>query len=284
MQQNLVSVITPVYQGKKTLKRAVQSLLNQSHDNWECIIASDDGVNYLSWLASQGIKDERLSIVYTDKPKSGPNRARNKAKEHAIGNWIAPLDADDLYYPNRLETLLKAAAQTGVALDNVNVINDENEQLIDTAFDASYINTLSYDRITLSDFCHTDTPLLMLFHESMATHNWENVSRGGDTLFNMRAIEKAGWATFHTDALHEYRVHNESMCHGTGVGEIFQAAYEQTLFRLEQDGLGFETEHARRQVIQLIRQKMQLNNTYEEARTHEPELDFQTFRKCAYSA
>ncbi|ADZ91428.1 glycosyltransferase family 2 protein [Marinomonas mediterranea] len=291
MQNSLVSVITPVYKGQKTLVRAVQSLLGQSHENWECIIASDDGFDYLSWLKQQGIKDERLKFVFTGKAKSGPNIARNTAKKIANGDWIAPLDADDLYYPQRLATLLKAADQTGVALDNVNVVNDQNEQHIDTAFDVSYIkeradinDTTLGGKITLPDFFQTDTPLLMLFHKSIATHNWENVSRGGDTLFNMRAVEKAGWAAFHNEALHEYRVHDESMCHGTNVGSVFQEAYEYTLLRLEEDGFGFESEHAHHQVIQLIKQKIQLNKMYEKARLHTPELDFQTFRKSVINA
>jgi glycosyltransferase involved in cell wall biosynthesis len=76
------------------------------------LIVSDDGVDYERLLAQQGIRDARLRFFDTGHSGAGPNLSRNIALNAASGEFIAPLDADDLFYPERLEWLLPPA--TGV--------------------------------------------------------------------------------------------------------------------------------------------------------------------------
>lgn len=269
--KDLVSVIMPVYQGQSTLLRALDSLFAQTYSNWECIIVSDDGFDYHQWLAQQGIQDSRLRFTHTEQTRSGPNAARNIGKKLAHGEWIAPLDADDLYYPTRLEKLIPLAQKSGIALDNVLVVNDDSQRIISIA-----LNQTSA-RLTIDDFFITNTPLLFVFHHSVAKHNWEPIARGGDTLFNLRALEVADYATLHSDALHEYRVHSQSMCHAPNVGNIFDQAYQTTLQRLNEDGMGFQNAHFKNRVIDLITYKKTLNLAFENALISGFSGDFQAF-------
>ena len=112
-QQELVSIITPAYKAHSVIQRAVQSVISQTYPHWEMLIVSDDGCDYQDLLKQSAIHDPRLRFLKSDKIQSGPNVTRNIALAHAKGRYIAPLDADDLYYPPRLEKLLPAAKSHG---------------------------------------------------------------------------------------------------------------------------------------------------------------------------
>lgn len=98
--KGLVSVIMPVYNGYPLIKESIMSLLNQTYDNWECVIINDgstDGTeDYLDSLT-----DERFVVHHFEKNKGRPD-ARQKGLELAKGEYIAMLDADDMYHPEKL--------------------------------------------------------------------------------------------------------------------------------------------------------------------------------------
>ncbi len=94
-----VSVITPVYNGERYLRAALDSLLAQTYPDWELVIVDDgstDGTPDI--LASYS--DRR--IVKLRQPNSGEAAARNAGLANAHGEYIAFLDADDLYLPTAL--------------------------------------------------------------------------------------------------------------------------------------------------------------------------------------
>jgi glycosyltransferase involved in cell wall biosynthesis len=112
----LVSVILPVHNGAEHVGIALDSALTQTHQNLE-IIAVDDGStdSTLSILANYAARDARVRIF--TQPNSGVARARNRAIAEARGEFIAPLDADDLWQPTKLlrqlERLIEAGEGTG---------------------------------------------------------------------------------------------------------------------------------------------------------------------------
>ena len=100
----LVSVILPVFNGEASILRAVASVLGQSHDRLELIVVDDGSTdNTLTQLAS--VVDARLRVF--SQPNQGVAEARNQAFQHAQGDWIAFLDADDQWLSNKLERELK---------------------------------------------------------------------------------------------------------------------------------------------------------------------------------
>ena len=257
---DLISIITPAYNAKSFICNAVESVLNQTHSHWELLIVSDDGVDYQQHLRTHNIQDDRIRFFSTNARQSGPNVGRNVGLSAAKGNWIAPLDADDIYYPTRLEKLLRAAQATGLALDNVWVTSGkdytEKELVLDVA----------PGQFGFTEFERSLVPLLLLFRKDLISRGWdEDVIRGADTLFNLRALEKAGYAVLVDEALHEYRVHNASMCHAPGSDQLFIEAYQHTLARLLSDGLGFETDSFRNKVIHMIAEKERINSEFNQA-------------------
>lgn len=271
MIQNLVSIIMPAFRAEACIAEAVLSLLVQTYAEWELILIADDKTDYRSVLLSSGINDSRIQYYSTDKVQSGPNVARNVGLKYARGEWIAPLDADDVYYPNRLTYLIGAASETGLALDNVNVVGD-------CVVNSLALNSPANTHFSLADVKSSLVPLLFLFHYRHIKQGWdEDVIRGADTLFNLRALESAGRAVYLSEALHEYRVHNQSMCHAEGSEGLFQQAYRYTLMRLRKDGLGFSDEKFRLQVIDMIEEKQMINQVFAEAVSDGFDGNYQSF-------
>ncbi len=102
----VVSVMMPVYNGRKLIDASIQSLLNQTFTDWECIIVNDGSTDGTAEYLST-IEDPRFRIVTFEK-NQGRAVAREKALQLASGEFLAMLDADDLYHPEKLERQVKA--------------------------------------------------------------------------------------------------------------------------------------------------------------------------------
>ena len=99
-----ISVIIPTFNRKKTLERAIQSVMNQSLSPFEILII-DDGSNDGT---EEWIKENFQNIKYIYQNNHGVSSARNIGIENAYGEWVAFLDSDDEWLPNKLYEQVKA--------------------------------------------------------------------------------------------------------------------------------------------------------------------------------
>lgn len=104
--QELISIIMPMFNAEKTIEKAVQSVQQQSFKFWELIIVDDNSTdNSLKLVSCLAQKDSRIKILRLSENK-GAAVARNYALEYTTGRYIAFLDADDFWYPGKLERQL----------------------------------------------------------------------------------------------------------------------------------------------------------------------------------
>lgn len=103
MVEPLVSVIMPVYNAAASLENSVRSVLSQSYTNLELILiddaSTDDSKKIITQLEQ---KDNRIKYILLD-TNSGPGVARNTGIEKASGKYIAFLDSDDRWHPDKLK-------------------------------------------------------------------------------------------------------------------------------------------------------------------------------------
>jgi len=92
------SVIIPVYNGAATIARAVESVLGQTYPALELIIVDDGSTDETARV----IAGFGQRVVYLHQKNAGVSAARNNGARLAKGEWLAFLDADDWYYPDRL--------------------------------------------------------------------------------------------------------------------------------------------------------------------------------------
>ncbi len=113
MKKPLVSVITPIYNGGSYLDYAVKSVLNQTYQNWELFLI-DDGSKDDSYekAVKWSEKDEKIKVLYhPDHINKGVSATRNLGISHAKGEYIALLDCDDEWLPEKLNKQIRVMLQ-----------------------------------------------------------------------------------------------------------------------------------------------------------------------------
>lgn len=103
----LVSIITPNYNCKRFIAETIESVLSQSYQNWEMLIQDDCSNDGSYELALEYEKRDPRIKVQRNSKNSGAAVTRNNAIERSQGEWLAFLDSDDLWYPDKLERQLR---------------------------------------------------------------------------------------------------------------------------------------------------------------------------------
>jgi glycosyltransferase involved in cell wall biosynthesis len=117
VDQPLVSVILPVYNGEASIGETLESALSQTYRNLEIIVIDDGSTDRtLAIVEARAARDARVKIIR--QANGGVARARNQALQAARGEFVAPLDADDLWDPAKIELqvarMLEAGNETGL--------------------------------------------------------------------------------------------------------------------------------------------------------------------------
>lgn len=111
---NLVSIITPTFNSAKYITETIQSVLNQTHENWEMILVDDCSSDNTVDLIKEFItNDNRIQLHQLDS-NSGPAVARNKGIENVKGKYMTFLDADDIWFDDFLECSIKTIQTIGI--------------------------------------------------------------------------------------------------------------------------------------------------------------------------
>jgi teichuronic acid biosynthesis glycosyltransferase TuaG len=106
MQNDLVSIITPSYNSAKFIDETIKSVQAQTYQEWEMIIVDDASTDKSVEVITQLIQDDDRIKCIELQQNIGAAMARNKALEVANGKFIAFLDSDDLWLPNKLKCQL----------------------------------------------------------------------------------------------------------------------------------------------------------------------------------
>ena len=102
VSEDLVSIIMPAYNCEKFIGKAIDSVIDQTYNNWEIIVVDDCSTDKTVDVVMEYIKKEpRIKLAKLDK-NSGAAAARNKAMELASGRYMAFLDSDDVWFPEKL--------------------------------------------------------------------------------------------------------------------------------------------------------------------------------------
>lgn len=122
MNDDLVSIIVPVYNAEKFIKDTIKTVLNQTYKNWELLLINDCSYdNSTNIIEDYRKNDKRIHLINLEK-NSGAAIARNTGIDNAKGRYIAFLDADDLWNEKKLEKQL-------------NFIKDNNYEFTYTSYE-----------------------------------------------------------------------------------------------------------------------------------------------------
>lgn len=105
MVDGLVSIIMPSWNTGQFIAESIQSVINQTYTNWELLIVDDCSSDNTDEIIN-GFDDSRIRYFKNEK-NSGAALTRNRAMREAKGEWIAFLDSDDLWAPEKLDKQIK---------------------------------------------------------------------------------------------------------------------------------------------------------------------------------
>jgi succinoglycan biosynthesis protein ExoO len=151
-----VSVIIPAYNTESYIAQAIESALGQTQKNIEVIVV-DDASSDATLEVAKGFSDNRLK-VFVNQQNLGAGGARNHALREAKGKWIAVLDSDDWYAPERLEKLLQVAyaEDADLVADDLYLVQDGEKSPLGTWLSWSGEQIDNIRQIDLIHFVETD--------------------------------------------------------------------------------------------------------------------------------
>ncbi len=224
-----VAVITPAWKAQDTIVTTVQSVLTQTHADWELWLIADDGFDYGAFLAEAGLAGPRFRFLSSGGTGRGASNTRNVALEQISAPYAAILDADDRLKPQKLERAVAALEHHGIVSTALDVMTDDFRHL-------RYVGD-GPDR-ELSPGTHKWVSLSM---DSMIV--WDRRRADGrydPTMSNMTDLEfllqlyRTVPASMHLGTpLHDYVKRSSSMSNGKNVAEGMIRSKTEILRRLQ---------------------------------------------------
>lgn len=127
---DLVSIIMPSFNTAKYIEKSIKAVQAQTYANWELIIVDDCSTDNTNEVVSKYLKDVRIHYL-KNQVNSGAALSRNKALREAKGRWVAFLDSDDLWLPDKLKIQLNFMIKNQCSFSYTQYEEiDENDRLL----------------------------------------------------------------------------------------------------------------------------------------------------------
>ena len=184
--EGLVSIIMPSYNTAPYIEETIQSVLNQTYTNWELIIVDDCSTDNTDEVL-ETIKDDRIRCFKNEK-NSGAAVSRNKALREAKGQWIAYLDSDDLWMPEKLEKQIEFMKENGYTFSYTNY------EEIDVDGNKTGVRITGPKKITktgMFNYCWPGCLTVMYDAEKVGLIQIEDIKKNNDYAMWLKVCKKA---------------------------------------------------------------------------------------------
>lgn len=197
LTENLVSIITPVYNSEKYIGDTIKSVLEQRYQNWEMLIADDCSKDNTGNVVNQ-FSDSRIKYFKLEK-NSGAAIARNEALEKAKGKYIAFLDADDMWKSNKLKKQIDFMTEKniGFSFTGYEILREEENKVIKVP------ETLNYSQYMKNTIIGTLT--VMINRGIVGDVRLVNVKKGHDSMTWAKLLREGNIAYGLNESLAYYR-------------------------------------------------------------------------------
>ena len=208
MNEPLVSIITPVYNAERFLSDTIKSVQNQTYKNWEILLIDDCSKDNSAQIIKEFQKyDNRIKYIKLKK-NSGASVSRNEGIRNAKGRFIAFVDSDDIWKPEKLEVQVKYMLENnlGFTFTSYRYMKEDGELTNKVAKAPSKINYNGLLKNTIIG-CSTvviDTDIVEYFEMPL-------VRRGQDTATWLQILRKEKYAYGIDKDLVDYRLVGESL-------------------------------------------------------------------------
>lgn len=233
--KELISIIVPIYNSARYIRECVNSVLEQTYENFELILIDDGSLDESKDICLK-LRETDRRILFFHQEHKGVSAARNIGLKTAKGKYLFYLDSDDIIHPNLLETLYDELEKTNsiMAVSQFHFIKDmdKKDQLISmtnrekTSF--TYIEKSKVLEYFLDEICKefTAMPGKMILRSSVQTFYFdESLSHGEDTKYIYQILLSGSDAVILHPKWYFYRNHsgNSSKIHSL---KAYNSMYE----------------------------------------------------------
>ncbi len=208
MTEKLVSIITPTYNCAKFIARTLDSVQAQTYQNWEMIIVDDRSQDNTKEIVEEYMKtDSRIKYHLLD-VNSGAAVARTIAMKLAQGTYMAFLDSDDIWMPDKLEKQIKWMegndyAFSCTAYEQIDEEDHPIGKIIKT------VKKTDYNRLLLD--CPVGNSTVMYNVEKMGKFEVPNIRKRNDDALWLQMLKKEEYIWGMPDVLMKYRIRQNSI-------------------------------------------------------------------------
>lgn len=207
-KEYLVSIITPNYNCARFISMTIESVLAQTYSNWEMIIVDDCSTDGSYEIALNYAKnDKRINVLKNDN-NSGAAFSRNRAIQVAKGDFIAFLDSDDLWYPEKIEKQLLFMENNNCDFSFTEYLHiDENNESLHTI--ANVTKKLSYFKMMFH--CWPGC-LTVMYNQNVTGKVYaDEIKKNNDHALFLRVLKKCNNAMGINEVLAQYRIRKGSI-------------------------------------------------------------------------
>lgn len=218
---DLVSIIMPSYNTAEYIAASIESVIQQSYPHWELIIVDDCSTDN-SVEVIRSFDDSRI-ILLQNETNSGAALSRNYALREAKGKWIAFLDSDDLWAPEKLEKQLSFMTENNYSFTYTDYRMCVNGKWL------PYINTGPdmVNKRKMYQYCYFSTITVMYDRDVIGLIQIKDIRKNNDYAMWLKAIEKSD-AHRLPECLSFYIKHDDSI---TGGSKFNLIKWHYRLFR-----------------------------------------------------
>lgn len=211
MKEELVSIIMPSYNTENFIERTIDSVINQTYQNWELIIIDDCSTDNTVKVIQKYLLDKRIKFSKNNH-NSGAAVTRNKAIQMAQGKWVAFLDGDDTWKPEKLEKQVNFMKKNNYKFTYTDYRINSNGKWM------PYIN-IAPNKVTirkLYNYCYFSTITVMYDRNYVGTIQIEDLRKNNDYAMWFKIIKKAP-AYRLPECLSYYYKHENSISSGNKI-------------------------------------------------------------------
>lgn len=211
-----ISIIIPVYNAEKSIRRCIESILQQTYVNFEILIINDGSIDNTIQIC-ESFKDSRIRII--NQRNLGVSAARNCGIQNASGKYIQFVDADDYLDDTICEELhIKAEKESAeLVICAYKIIHKDS--FVDTKLMLSHYDKWKDNFIYLFEEYYINPVWNKLYLRSKIKHSFDsNIIAGEDLLFNIRYLLEIDKVVLVNKALYSYftdeklRISSHSFC------------------------------------------------------------------------
>lgn len=209
-----ISIIIPTYNSSEFIEKTIKSVISQTFKDWELLIVDDCSTDNTEEIINNITKnDTRIKLLKTSKNSGGPATPKNIGLDNSHGEYIAFLDHDDEWLPEKLEKQIEIFKNSkdkklGLVSCFIDIKDFYNDKII-----SKY--KINHPNITNNNYIYTCSSVLVKSSVIRSSGYFDtNLKTGDDWDMWIRIFNNGYSFGYATEYLLNYYVHKENICHG----------------------------------------------------------------------